>query len=68
MGGSSKGTEFNFQQPYGHSQPSIMESYTYFWHIGICADIAFIYTKLIKNLINSLRKLYNYIQNTHIHG
>jgi hypothetical protein len=28
---SSRGPEFNFQQPHGGSQPSAMGSYTLFW-------------------------------------
>ena len=39
---SSRGPEFNPQQPNGGSQPSIMGSDALFWPAGICADRAFI--------------------------
>ena len=36
---SSKGPEFNSQQPHGGSQPSVMRSgYEVFWSAGIHAD------------------------------
>ena len=35
---SSKGPEFNSQQPHGGSQPSVMRSGALFWPAGIQAD------------------------------
>ena len=35
---SSKGTEFNSQQPHGGSQPSVMGSGALFWPAGIYTD------------------------------
>jgi hypothetical protein len=31
---SSRGPEFNSQQPHGGSQPSVMGSYVYLWCVG----------------------------------
>jgi hypothetical protein len=42
-GCSSRGPEFNFQQPHAGSQPSIMGSYVFFWHAGVHADRALIH-------------------------
>jgi hypothetical protein len=33
-GCSSRGPEFNSQQPHGGSQPSVMRSGALFWHAG----------------------------------
>ena len=38
-------SEFNFQQPHGGSQPSVMGSDALFWHTGVHADRALIYIK-----------------------
>jgi hypothetical protein len=35
---SSRGTEFNSQQPHGSSQPSVMGSAALFWHASEHAD------------------------------
>jgi hypothetical protein len=37
--------EFNSQQAHGSSQPSIMLSDVFFWHVGVYTDRALIYTK-----------------------
>jgi len=37
-GSSSRGPEFNFQQPQGGSQPSVMGSDALFWLTGAHAD------------------------------
>jgi hypothetical protein len=42
-GCSSRGPEFNSQQPHGGSQPSVMRSDAFFWHAGIHADRALIH-------------------------
>ena len=42
-GYSSRGPEFNFQQPHGGSQPSLVESDALFWHKVIHADRVLIY-------------------------
>jgi len=34
-GGSFRGAEFNSQQPFGGSQPSVMRSVALVWHIGM---------------------------------
>ena len=34
---SSRGHEFNSQQPHGGLQPSIMRSDALFWHVGVHA-------------------------------
>ena len=47
---SSKGPEFNSQQPHGGSQPSVMGSDALFWHAGVHADRALIYINQIKSL------------------
>ena len=40
---SSRGPEFNSQQLYGGSQPSLMGSDALFWHAGVHADRALIH-------------------------
>jgi len=35
---SSRGPEFNSQQPHGGSQPSVMGSDVFFWPAGVYAD------------------------------
>jgi hypothetical protein len=37
-GCSSRGSEFNSQQPHGCSEPSIVKSWALFWHAGVHAD------------------------------
>jgi hypothetical protein len=44
-GCSSRGPEFNSQQPHDGSQPSLMGSDTIFWHAGIHTDKELIYKK-----------------------
>ena len=44
---SSRGPEFNPQQPRGGSQPSTMRSDAFFWHAGIHADRAMYIIKKI---------------------
>ncbi|EDL40873.1 mCG1043924, partial [Mus musculus] len=39
-GCSSRGPEFNSQQPHGGSQPSIIRSGVLFWPAGIYTDIS----------------------------
>jgi hypothetical protein len=46
-GGSSRGPEFNSQQPHGGSQPSIMNSDAFFWH-AVDMKIEHSYIKLKK--------------------
>jgi len=40
---SSRGPEFNSQQPHGGSQPSVTGSDNFFWHVGYYADRSLIY-------------------------
>lgn len=40
-----RGPGFNSQQAHGSSQPSIMLSDVFFWHVGVYTDRALIYTK-----------------------
>jgi hypothetical protein len=47
---SSRGSEFNFQQPHGSLQPSIMGPNALFWHAGVHADRGLTYIKYISNL------------------
>jgi hypothetical protein len=42
---SSRGPEFNSQQPLGGSQLSVMGSDALFWHDGVHVDRALIYIK-----------------------
>jgi hypothetical protein len=42
---SSRGPEFNSQQPHGGSQPSVMESDAFFFHEDILANRVLIYVK-----------------------
>jgi hypothetical protein len=44
-GCSSRSPEINSQQPYGESQPSILESDALFWHAGVHANRALINIK-----------------------
>jgi hypothetical protein len=44
-GCSSRGPEFNSQQPHGGSQSSVMGSDALFWLAGVHADRALIYIK-----------------------
>jgi hypothetical protein len=41
---SSRGPDFNSQQPHGGSQPSVMGSGALFWHAGVHADRVLVYT------------------------
>ena len=41
----SRGCKFNFLQPHGGSQPSVMGFDAFFWHAGIHAARAFRYIK-----------------------
>jgi hypothetical protein len=50
-GCSFTGPEFNSQQPYDSSQPSVMGSDTLFWHTGVHAGRTLIY-------INKFFKIY----------
>jgi hypothetical protein len=52
LGCSSRGPEFNSQQPYDGSQPSAMGPVTLFCHAGIHANKALIY----KSINQSLKK------------
>jgi hypothetical protein len=47
---SSRGSEFNFQQPHDGSQTSIMEYGALFWCAGLYAGRALIYTNKQINL------------------
>jgi hypothetical protein len=42
---SSRGSEFNSQQPHGGPQPSVMGSDALFWYTGVHTDRALIYIK-----------------------
>jgi hypothetical protein len=42
---TSRGPEFNSQQPRDGSQPSVMGSTARFWHKGVHANRALIYIK-----------------------
>jgi hypothetical protein len=44
-GCSSRGPEFNSQQPHGGSQPSVMGSDALFWHAVEHGNRAFVYIK-----------------------
>jgi hypothetical protein len=44
-GCSSRGPEFNSQQPHGGSQPSVMGSDALFWHAGVHTTKILIYIK-----------------------
>jgi hypothetical protein len=46
-GFSSRGPEFNSQQPHGGSQPAIMGFDALFWHKSVHADRALMYIKQI---------------------
>jgi hypothetical protein len=41
---SSRGPEFNSQQPHGGSQPSVMGSDALFWHAGVHRAYIYIYS------------------------
>lgn len=44
-GRSSREPEFDFQQPHGDSQPSIVGSDTLFWNKGVHADRELLHLK-----------------------
>jgi hypothetical protein len=48
LGCSSRGPEFNSQQPHGGLQPFIMRSDALFCHAGIHANRALVYIRYIE--------------------
>jgi hypothetical protein len=53
---SSKGPEFNSQQPHGVSQPSIPGSDAFFWHASVYTGRALIH-KINKNVFKKEKKI-----------
>jgi hypothetical protein len=53
---SSRGPEFNSQQPHGGSQPSTLGSNALFWYAGMHADRALINIKQINKSLKKKKK------------